>query len=875
MAAPGKPSKWGSFLSQAVAGVESRLDNMLAEPDEAQSQKPAAASAASASSSAAPRVSEAITTTAKQSSQQPAPPATSGASKSNSRSSSRSGVNGRLQARLARAMAGKANASGTAGRGTLSPTSSTDQISRPSIEEKSTDKQFLKEQDEATSKLEAEGIDVCSITEPPESLLADTIEAAPTEAPKPIQNATTTEAASGKTSTLDHVSQASEGSEGAKISADEDSASTQPDDKSELVRELQELKDRQQEEIREYTERIDSLQSKLQYLSKTATDAARKAASSALPGSPEQKLAAKDEKIALLMEEGQKLSSNEHKLRSTIKKLRALIGEHEKQVADLKTNRDRAISDAEALRARLDGPEEVERRWDEANRATAALQAEIESLKKENSKKDDAYRRLDQEWKKKTEQAECSHREAMNKALAAERQKQKSLEDLNSSLRTEKETVAEQARQDEIEWREKLERANERGRKTAEELKAELQAVEGKLEAMRVAAEEASSGTGGEAQVKMFRQIETLQSQYASARENWQGIEASLIAKSANLEKERDEAQRRESEMRKKARDAAVRLRHLEDELQDVQPSLASARQELNFCRDEMAELQASYKSCQASLAEARQEVERLKQQGVTDKEDSVEAERRQWVDEVAGATNRGHQSRPESPLVSISRTFSSDLLGLSGPSKSRRSHTPGSISENSPADIMSPTRRATSQTPIRTREPSYAGSGAPPTPFSPFETPSETGHFPSLVSAERDSGALETIPSSPRHVAQDMVSVSTVAAGPSVQLVERMSAAIRRLEAEKVTAKEEMARVCGQRNEARRDLVALMKEIEETKAAASRVPQLEQEVANLDSRYQTTLEMLGEKSELVEELKADVEDVKTMYRELVERTVK
>jgi hypothetical protein len=40
MATPGKPapntgpsSRWGSFLSQAVAGVESRLDNMLSEED--------------------------------------------------------------------------------------------------------------------------------------------------------------------------------------------------------------------------------------------------------------------------------------------------------------------------------------------------------------------------------------------------------------------------------------------------------------------------------------------------------------------------------------------------------------------------------------------------------------------------------------------------------------------------------------------------------------------------------------------------------------------------------------------------------------------------------------------------------------------------
>jgi chromosome segregation ATPase len=119
------------------------------------------------------------------------------------------------------------------------------------------------------------------------------------------------------------------------------------------------------------------------------------------------------------------------------------------------------------------------------------------------------------------------------------------------------------------------------------------------------------------------------------------------------------------------------------------------------------------------------------------------------------------------------------------------------------------------------------------------------------------------------------MISVSTVGAGPSVQLVDRLSAAVRRLEAEKVAAKEEMTRVCSQRDEARSDIVALMKEVESAKAATSKVAELEKELADINSRYQTTLEMLGEKSELVEELRADVQDVKAMYRELVERTVK
>lgn len=129
--------------------------------------------------------------------------------------------------------------------------------------------------------------------------------------------------------------------------------------------------------------------------------------------------------------------------------------------------------------------------------------------------------------------------------------------------------------------------------------------------------------------------------------------------------------------------------------------------------------------------------------------------------------------------------------------------------------------------------------------------------------------------PLSPQNVLHDMVSVSTVGAGPSVQLVEKLSSAVRRLEGEKVAAKEELARISGQRDEARNEIVALMKEAELGKSARQKTEALEQEVAAINERYQTTLEMLGEKSELVEELKADVQDVKAMYRDLVERTIK
>jgi TATA element modulatory factor len=311
--------------------------------------------------------------------------------------------------------------------------------------------------------------------------------------------------------------------------------------------------------------------------------------------------------------------------------------------------------------------------------------------------------------------------------------------------------------------------------------------------------------------------------------------------------------------------------------MQDLQPELANIRQELEACKEELKASQATAKSAQAGLEEARAELE--KQRRSASREESADAERRQWLEDVVGATKgqnqSQNQSRPASPFFPIARTFSTEFNGLPLPgSRPRRAPTPGSIPDAA-AEVMSVGmgRRLSAQPPMRSGTGS-TGFNPPPSPFLPFEAQSE-GPAPSPSILEREQGGEEPYLASPRQMAQDMISVSTVAAGPSVQLVERMSAAIRRLEAEKVAAKEEMARVYNQRDEARADMVSLMKDLEAAKTAPSRVKELEQEVADLNQRYQTTLEMLGEKSELVEELKADVQDVKAMYRELVERTVK
>lgn len=133
-------------------------------------------------------------------------------------------------------------------------------------------------------------------------------------------------------------------------------------------------------------------------------------------------------------------------------------------------------------------------------------------------------------------------------------------------------------------------------------------------------------------------------------------------------------------------------------------------------------------------------------------------------------------------------------------------------------------------------------------------------------------------IPATPDHgTINDLISVSTAGAGPSVQLVERMSAAVRRLESEKAAHKDELVRLGQQRDAAREQVVEMMKDVEGKgrKALEARILLADKELGEVKERYLTTLEMLGEKSERVEELKADVADLKDMYKELVERTTR
>lgn len=900
MAAPAKQasSRWGSFLSQAVAGVEAKLDTILADDyDDAAQQnkepKPAATP--------------------------PPAPSPAKASPTPSRTAS-TRTNDRLQERLARAVAAKAagkNLDRTPSSTQASPRQSMDAPSRASTESIERPNLTAKDSPNAVSSPRA-SVDTPrksqdATQEPPVASLDSTdgikeVEAQSVsekaESVRPLTDQPRPENTEDEAPTTESILEApaeilakTEPKKSVEVTekAPSDGQETKSDD----------TRPQHQDEIHAYVERIDALEAKLQYLAREASAAARKEVLSAPAGSAEKKLAEKDQQIAQLMEEGKNLASNEQKLRTILKNLRKKQAEDEKEMGNLKAAKEKADREIENLRKRARHSDELEKSQNELQKRLDQSQRELNYLRPEVKSKDTIIAELRSQIQKATEQADVISAKANDKAREQDQRRIAELEESVEALKIEKNLMADRAKAQADELRKEAEKASKKAKALELELKAEVHMMESKLEAMRTRAEEASSGVTGDSQAKLLRQVETLQSQYSIASENWQGIETTLRSRIVYLEKERDEALQRESDMRRKAREAALRARRNEEELEEAKTKLPS-QEDVESYRSQLDSFKKRAEEAEAALAEARADFEKQKQAWEAEKE-LIKEERerdlqsqgnrpRSWLESLPGGPflkNEG--SGPGSPQLSTAqRTYSTDFLGIQGLSnKVRKASAPSSNGDAATGANIS--RRPSGQPGlIRTSVTSGStqpGSNSlfslttesmpPATPLSAIHPTSDAGGAPEIqhprAGLRRSDTGFDSVDSSssPHNVLQDMVSVSTIAAGPSVQLVERMSAKIRQLESEKVTVREELARISKQRDEARAEIVALMGEMENQKKAAERVAELERQVAEVNERYETTLELLGEKSEEVDELKADVQDLKDMYRDLVERTMK
>lgn len=840
MATPQKPkqptSRWG-FLSQAVASVESGLDRILAEEEEA----------------------------ARRSQPKQVKPQENGSvskvSSDAKRSDSSNRANDRLQSRLAQAMAKK-----TASRATT-PVPGSDPVSRadtPVVGENADQNKQRLDDDASTdpngteSRLSAEAAEIVpAVAIPTLDVTAPTVSSPPVNENEAKESEITQE---GGDLSLDQLKKSIEDSrtstEGRSLSREVDSQpeslnmSSDPDAtllnvQVEHEKSLSVL----QEEIGGYLERIDALQRNIQILTKETIQSTQEIKSDPESQPVEKQLAEKDEKIALLIEEGTKLTKSELQYRNMIKKLRLQAATLTKDQDAVRQRAQKAEQLTSAMQAKIYNTEAEIRRKNDQISILSKSSADLEVTTKEKNALTASLTDLRAQLSKANKRAEEAERKAQSDKLEIEQRKNAELQDDLTSAKLERELAEDKYKREIEDLRQSLVREKDQARQMETEMLAEQATLESKLESFRVRAEEATTGDMGDSRAKLLRQIETLQNQYSAASQNWQGIESNLLGRITVVEKERDEVVARETDLKRKLRDALNKARNSSKELEETQQSLHALRDQET---DNEVELQRTTKKAEQLESEnirLRKELEEQRIRAEKDTTRRLEEERAKWNASISG--------RIESPVASVRRggggSFMDSLISPIERPNSRRPSTQH-LQDNSISRINSSM--------------SFRGNGAIP------ETPSisvqdDQDDFFANVPATPASGTHAD--STGRHGMNDVISASTAGAGPSVQLVERMSANVRRLESEKAASKDEIARLSSQRDEARQEVVNLMREVEAKRTADGRLSALEKEHTALSAKYQATLELLGEKSEQVEELRADILDVKQMYRQLAD----
>ncbi|BFZ64899.1 hypothetical protein YB2330_006052 [Saitoella coloradoensis] len=566
-------------------------------------------------------------------------------------------------------------------------------------------------------------------------------------------------------------------------------------------------------------------------------------------------LAERDERIQALLEEGEKLSKKELQLNTTIKALRKKAMDDEKAITDTKRRQEKTEKDLADVRQKLKASQEVERLQADRIKTYARTENELNKTRAERDKYRDDADKLRAELGEARARAVEAIRSVQTAAMESERAVSTGLRAELERAKSAAAKAADDAEAAMSELRAKMARDAERARTTEDELRAEIVRLEQKLEVVRSRAEEASAAAlNKDTHVGLMRQIEMLQTQQSVARENWRVLEGAMLNKTAALEKEKEEWVKKEAELRKKLKDTKAEMRDLEDECDELKTKVAQLENDLNTMQEsqtrhsnKVKELENELQSAQKARDEQIAELDKLKKDAEADLQSRLQEEKLKWEQEYNSPPMLDRMLSPTAPMspsvppISRRVTCNTSDLMINLP----KSPNPQSWQQSFP-------RR---------------NSGRAYTPA--HETIPDHDW-------EDDRDVSPETPRSPHaRTPRDQMSVSTnIGPGPSVSIMERMSANVRRLESELTGLREEIANISSEREAARQECVQLLSELEEKRSVASQLDETARELQTLQARYDSALELLGEKEESLQELRMDVKEIKEMYKEQISELV-
>ena len=595
-----------------------------------------------------------------------------------------------------------------------------------------------------------------------------------------------------------------------------------------LKNDLQECEERRMEEAQLNAERISALESRLSFFTGEQVSTAGAISKSAHATDFQKLLAEKDQRIALLLEEGDSLSKKELTHMSNLKKLRSRISDLEGLIATSLKAVEKAEDASVGLKAENSEISDNLRRAELKAKDLARFEIEAADLRREKQ----AQSRTITDLKRQLKDADdtISQNVTIWTQLQSEKTKNNSLQQKIGDLLLEAKVTAEENASEVAELQGKLDRLAERSKTAEEEAGTEISRLEREIEELRASLEENTSGASESSQTKLLRQIESLQTQYSLARQNWTRIEESLVLRSGHAERERDELRSEEEELRNRLRQLVIQKKAAEEEKSAAYSKSRALEGTLRDLTDQIS-------IAEKKRHEAEQTLNLQNQAWLREREvllASIEAQVQEKLAEERSAYAQTNYFQD--------RSFSFQRHVPDLPQTPDRQR-PSLASRRSTQGTRIPPRRGTP-------------SGASISEDTSIKSPPIT-----------EDVLSPNAPSSQRNPTE--ISISTIGGHTNVGMMERITANARKLELEMQIMREDLNRMTRQRDEARDECVAMesiRNDIHESKRAVS---VLTEQRDKLQGKFEATLELLGEQTEENEQLKEDIIDMRKMLAEI------
>ncbi|XP_068058319.1 TATA element modulatory factor [Anomalospiza imberbis] len=540
----------------------------------------------------------------------------------------------------------------------------------------------------------------------------------------------------------------------------------------------------------------------------------------------------KEEQIKGLMEEGEKLSKQQLQNSTIIKKLRA----KEKERENTNTKQSKKIKELEEelqhLKQVLDGKEDLEKQHRDSikqlnsvverqEKDLTKLHAEVEELEERNrsvqAALDSAYKELADLHKANATKDSEAQEAALSREMKAKEELGLALEKAQEEARQQQEALAIQV----ADLRLALQRAEQQAARKEDYLRQEIGELQQRLQEAESRNQELSQSVTS-ATRPLLRQIENLQATLGAQTSAWEKLEKNLSD--------------RLGESQTLLAAVAERERAATEELLANKIQMSSSESQNSLLRQENTRLQAQL------------EVERNKLKKMENENSRYEVELQGLKDEYAKTLE---DAKKEKALLATQLEMEkmkveqerkkAVLVQEAAKEKDRKSFTVETVSS----------------TPSMSRSSSISGvdMAGLQTSFLSQDDPHDHSFGPIAASGSNLYDAIRM--------------------GSGSSIIENLQSQLKLREGEISHLQLEIGNLEKTRSIMAEELVKLTNRNDELEEKVKEIPKLRTQLKDLDQRYNTILQMYGEKAEEAEELRLDLEDVKNMYKTQIDELLK